>query len=286
MSILLTANEARVLGCLLEKSVITPDQYPLTLNALTNACNQKSSREPVMSLEPGTVQAAVRSLQDKHLIRSSIIYFNSGGGHQIDVHNNIRVSYSNVQGGYSGAGNLSLSPALCPDTFALLAGSPCIDAGHPALEFRDSVISSDVCSPYARGTRRNDMGAFGGPGVVGWTEPYAEPVIRIAPVNRMGFEGQPVTLDVLATGIDPLAYQWLHQGQGLTGETNAVLSISSAALEHAGDYSVEVRNALGSVVSVPVRLGIAKLETRTDGQDQGRPRLLIRNGQAGQQCAI
>ncbi|MCB1686255.1 MAG: DUF480 domain-containing protein [Pseudomonadales bacterium] len=69
MSIQLTTNEVRVLGCLMEKSVITPDQYPLTLNALTNACNQKSSREPVMSLEPGTVKATIRSLQDKHLVR-------------------------------------------------------------------------------------------------------------------------------------------------------------------------------------------------------------------------
>ena len=52
----LTANECRVIGSLMEKSVTTPDQYPLTLNALTNACNQKSSREPVMSLNQGTVQ--------------------------------------------------------------------------------------------------------------------------------------------------------------------------------------------------------------------------------------
>lgn len=68
MSIDLNPIEARVMGCLLEKSVVTPDQYPLTLNALTNACNQKSSREPVMSLNPGEVQHAVRALQDKHLI--------------------------------------------------------------------------------------------------------------------------------------------------------------------------------------------------------------------------
>lgn len=69
MSMELTANEARVLGCLMEKSVVTPDQYPLTLNALTNACNQKSSRDPVMSLEPGAVQATIRSLQEKRLVR-------------------------------------------------------------------------------------------------------------------------------------------------------------------------------------------------------------------------
>jgi uncharacterized protein YceH (UPF0502 family) len=69
MPIELNEREARVIGCLMEKSVITPDQYPLTLNALTNACNQKSSREPVMNLEPGAVMATIRSLQDKHLVR-------------------------------------------------------------------------------------------------------------------------------------------------------------------------------------------------------------------------
>ena len=64
----LTANEVRVLGCLMEKSVVTPNQYPMTLNALTNACNQKSSRDPVMALDPGTVQHTVRELAAKHLV--------------------------------------------------------------------------------------------------------------------------------------------------------------------------------------------------------------------------
>ena len=70
MPVNLNPFEQRVLGCLLEKAVLTPDQYPLSLNALVNACNQKSSRHPVMSLEQGEVQRAVRSLQDKHLLRS------------------------------------------------------------------------------------------------------------------------------------------------------------------------------------------------------------------------
>jgi uncharacterized protein len=65
----LTANEVRVIGCLMEKSVVTPEQYPLTLNALTNACNQKSGRDPVMSLQPGVVQRTVRDLEGKHLVR-------------------------------------------------------------------------------------------------------------------------------------------------------------------------------------------------------------------------
>lgn len=65
----LTDIEARVIGCLIEKSVVTPDQYPLTLNALTNACNQKSSRDPVMNLTQGEVQHAIRDLSAKHLVR-------------------------------------------------------------------------------------------------------------------------------------------------------------------------------------------------------------------------
>jgi uncharacterized protein YceH (UPF0502 family) len=65
----LTANEARVIGCLIEKSVTTPDQYPLTLNALTNACNQKSGRDPVLSLQKGAVQRTARDLEARSLLR-------------------------------------------------------------------------------------------------------------------------------------------------------------------------------------------------------------------------
>lgn len=65
----LSDNESRVIGCLMEKSITTPDQYPLTLNALTNACNQKSARSPTMSLNQGTVQHTVRELERKHLLR-------------------------------------------------------------------------------------------------------------------------------------------------------------------------------------------------------------------------
>ena len=69
MPLNLTANEARVIGCLIEKSVITPAQYPLTLNALTNACNQKTGRNPAMSLQQGLVQRTVRDLEAKNLVR-------------------------------------------------------------------------------------------------------------------------------------------------------------------------------------------------------------------------
>ncbi|HEY5568781.1 MAG TPA: DUF480 domain-containing protein, partial [Gammaproteobacteria bacterium] len=65
MDIQFTTNEARVIGCLMEKAVITPDQYPLSLNALMNACNQTSSRDPVMELDRGTVQRTVNDLVAK-----------------------------------------------------------------------------------------------------------------------------------------------------------------------------------------------------------------------------
>jgi uncharacterized protein YceH (UPF0502 family) len=60
--------ELRVIGCLLEKESTTPDQYPMSLNALTNACNQKSNREPVMSLDESAVQEALDTLSKKHLV--------------------------------------------------------------------------------------------------------------------------------------------------------------------------------------------------------------------------
>ncbi|MXR68574.1 DUF480 domain-containing protein [Shewanella sp. JBTF-M18] len=64
----LTSHEARVIGCLLEKEKTTPEQYPLSLNGLTLACNQKSSREPVMNLSESDTQAALDSLAKKRLV--------------------------------------------------------------------------------------------------------------------------------------------------------------------------------------------------------------------------
>ena len=66
MNIAFSANELRVLGCLIEKSITTPDQYPLSLNALTLACNQKSNRDPLMDLSDSDVQWVVDALARKH----------------------------------------------------------------------------------------------------------------------------------------------------------------------------------------------------------------------------
>ncbi|HET9400905.1 MAG TPA: YceH family protein [Candidatus Acidoferrales bacterium] len=67
MEFILSHIEVRVLGALLEKQITTPEYYPLSLNALVNACNQKSNREPVMQLDEDAVRSALRSLNDKGL---------------------------------------------------------------------------------------------------------------------------------------------------------------------------------------------------------------------------
>ncbi len=76
MIVILTQIEARVLGSLIEKERSTPDYYPMTLNALTAACNQKSSRDPVMELDEKSVVRALDGLRDKRLMRRVTI---SGG---------------------------------------------------------------------------------------------------------------------------------------------------------------------------------------------------------------
>jgi uncharacterized protein len=66
----LTPIEARVLGALIEKEITTPEYYPLSLNALTNACNQKSNRDPVMQLEEHEIRKALNHLESQSLVRS------------------------------------------------------------------------------------------------------------------------------------------------------------------------------------------------------------------------
>jgi uncharacterized protein YceH (UPF0502 family) len=78
MEIVLTPVEIRILGCLVEKEATTPEGYPLSLNALVNACNQKSNRDPVMELEERTVQAAVDSL-----IKKTLVAARSGAGSRV-----------------------------------------------------------------------------------------------------------------------------------------------------------------------------------------------------------
>lgn len=69
-TLLLNPTEARILGSLVEKEATTPDQYPLTQNAVQLACNQKTSRDPLMELDPGEVGHALRRMEERRLVHS------------------------------------------------------------------------------------------------------------------------------------------------------------------------------------------------------------------------
>ena len=71
MNLVLSQVEARVLGCLVEKEITTPEYYPLSLNALLHACNQKSNRDPLMNLDEDTLRQALRTLGEQALARSA-----------------------------------------------------------------------------------------------------------------------------------------------------------------------------------------------------------------------
>lgn len=81
--------EARVLGCLVEKAATTPEVYPLTLNAVVAACNQKSNRDPLLDLEPGAVGHALRQLEGKRFVAGSMSARASRYEHRMDQALNI-----------------------------------------------------------------------------------------------------------------------------------------------------------------------------------------------------
>lgn len=82
----LDAVEARIVGCLIEKQSTTPDIYPLTLNAIVVACNQKTSRDPILDLEPGAVGHALRQLEGRGLVGVTMAARSSRYEHRFDRH--------------------------------------------------------------------------------------------------------------------------------------------------------------------------------------------------------
>jgi uncharacterized protein YceH (UPF0502 family) len=111
MNIRLSAIEARIIGSLIEKQITTPDQYPLSLNALVNACNQKSNREPLMQLDEPAVKAAVDGLARRHFVVEK-----SGFGSRVPKYQQI---FCNTE-----FGSLKLSPQETAIVCELLLRGP------------------------------------------------------------------------------------------------------------------------------------------------------------------
>lgn len=222
-------------------------------------------------------------------VTNSIIYLN---GRSITTGNHF-VGYSCVQGDFAGDGNIASNPGFCRQNFSLLQGSPCIDAGHPDLAHRDGCLdNTGDCTPFARGTTRNDMGAYGGPWVCGWTDASPQPKIRIQPGNAIALEGDAAAMGVIVTGDTPLTYQWYKGNAALTGATNAVLRWPSVALADASieatvtnAYHVEVTNASGTRSSAPAWLMVAELEANAT-VEQGEIWLTIRRRKPITRCEL
>ncbi|HWJ05822.1 MAG TPA: DUF480 domain-containing protein [Steroidobacteraceae bacterium] len=111
MSPELSPLEARVIGCLMEKQIATPDQYPLSLNALVNACNQRSNRDPVLDVEERDVQAVVDGL-----VRKQLLMEKSGFGSRVSKYHQL---FCNTQ-----FGSLKFSPAQTAIVCELLLRGP------------------------------------------------------------------------------------------------------------------------------------------------------------------
>jgi parallel beta-helix repeat protein len=196
--------------------------------------------------------AAIQSYYgtEQVLLTNSIVYFNNGGGQQIAGPGSLSMAYSDVQGGAaSGNGMKSVNPVLNPATLELLTGSPCIDAGNP------DPIYNDTCFPPSRGTERNDMGAYGGPGACNWLA-GDEPAIATQPVSQSSCLASTITFSVGANGSEPLSYQWFFQGAPITGQTNAQLTLPNLQATNTGAYTVTVSNQFGSVTSEPAQLTV------------------------------
>jgi uncharacterized protein YceH (UPF0502 family) len=111
MALELSALEARVVGCLIEKQIATPDQYPLSLNALLNACNQKSNRDPVMALAERELQGVVDGL-----VRRQLVLEKSGFGSRVPKYHHL---FCNTQ-----FGTLKFSPVQTAIVCELLLRGP------------------------------------------------------------------------------------------------------------------------------------------------------------------
>jgi hypothetical protein len=209
---------------------------------------------------------------------NSIIFFNNSNGTQVtrDGAGSTNITYSNVQNGYTGTGNINQIPLFRPDGTVpspwpwptpvpsswpwpsrLNNGSPGIDEGVPTATFNDLCFYNATTTPWGSlGTARNDMGAYGGPGACLW-EPGSEQIKVLAPIGGGLFGvGDNVTLTVQASGIGPFTYVWKKGGEvitdipgHITGANGAALTVTGATAEDAGNYTVEVTNALGDKVT-------------------------------------
>lgn len=188
-------------------------------------------------------------------VTNSILYFNNSGGAQISGSPNV-IEYSDIQNWLSGGtGNITDNPGLCAANQSLSPGSACIDTGNPDPAYYDPCTGNDFCSPSPRGTFRNDMGAYGGPGA------YCQAgtnclVIVSQPQSQSSCLAGSATFSVTVTGSEPLSYQWYFGNTPMSGRTDEQLTLTNLQGTNSGLYKVVVTNSCGNKMSDPAQLNV------------------------------
>lgn len=220
----------------------------------------------------------VALLNDGNLdVVNSIVFDNPDGTVGSSVGAGVGVFYSDLQGWpFSGSGNINRNPAFADSSFHLEPFSPCVDAGDPAPMFFDKWFASSW------GTKRNDMGAYGGPDAQWDRRPV---LIRRQPFSRFVALGGRAHLSVRASGTEPISYQWMRDGEALLGQTSPSLTMDVVSFEQDAVYSVVVSNEFGAQESVAARLWVRDFSVDIGVSEHGRPFIRI-SGPAGRRYLI
>lgn len=244
MKIELSAVEARVIGCLIEKQITTPDQYPLSLNALTSACNQKSNRDPVLALDETTVQLALDTLQKKHHVIER-----SGFGSRVPKYQHVFCNTAH--------GSLQFSPQELAIVCELLLRGPqtagelrsraarmakFTDSGavEATLEALANRSDGPVVQPLGREPGRREIRyaqLFTGPAagaVAGGRAPSTAPAADPAAANTAGLEAR----------LAELEFRLAHLDRGLQQLSDAVAR-QQQDIDRLGRRQQEISRELG-----------------------------------------
>lgn len=211
----LSATEARVIGCLLEKQVTTPEQYPLSVNGVVTACNQKTNREPVMNLSESEVQDLLDALVKRHYLRTV-----SGFGNRVTKYEQ---RFCNSE-----FGDLKLSAAEVALVTTLLLRGPQTpgELRGRAARMHEFTDVSEVEQALERLAQRED-----GPFVVRLPR---EPGKRESRYMHL-FSGDVETLINVVEAVSPQESDLTARVETLEAEVQALKQRLASLLEHLGD---------------------------------------------------